>query len=404
MSGTAPDAAIRDLDGAPLDLAALSGFRDEIGVVSVYVDADPSRQAGARPPWAIEVEDGLKRVVETLAKEDADAARSVEDAIERMRPQLDALVDPASSGRGRVLFAAASDARSERHTFQLPLETRVVLQPSAFVRPLVRLEEEGRPAGLVRVSRHTVDVIEWNAGSIRELASYGIDVDTSEWTELKGPAGSNPARAQQTAPQRDRFERRLEQDQRREAAEHVDEIIELARTRGWSDLILAGDPRLTAAMREGFPADATDLVTEYEAQLNALTPADAVVAITPELEKRRFRRVLESLTDAVDRARAGGRGAIGLAATLSGLSEGRVEELFLEEHRRYTGFVSSDADLLVAEPSAVPVGARESLVPEPFLGERMIERAFETSARVRIVPADAWHDLGEDRVAALLRW
>ena len=51
-----------------------------------------------------------------------------------------------------------------------------------------------------------------------------------------------------------------------------------------------------------------------------------------------------------------------------------------------------------------PVGAdRATLVPEPHLGERMIELALDSSAEVTILEPSAAEPLA-DGVGALLRW
>jgi hypothetical protein len=128
------------------DLAALAAIQDPLGVLSVYIDADPGLAGGERPGWGIVVRDRLGEIrQEAEACEAHERWSAVAAAIDRLQPRVLALADPAESGRGRALFAPLSDDRVEEVLVQMPLETAVVVQDRAYLEPLARALDAGRP-------------------------------------------------------------------------------------------------------------------------------------------------------------------------------------------------------------------------------------------------------------------
>ncbi len=188
------------------NVAALS---DDLGVLSLYVDADPSERAHRPTVWEVQIKNEFAELRSTVkSNETRERAKAIQAALGELAPEIERTAHPSTHGRGRALFAALGASTKISLEFQLPIETRVVLATNAFIRPLLAAFEQGRPAGLVTLSRSGVVVYGWDFGAVEVVERWSIDVETSEWRRLKGPAGSNPALSQQTAPQHDRFERR----------------------------------------------------------------------------------------------------------------------------------------------------------------------------------------------------
>ena len=129
------------------DLAALAAIQDPLGVLSVYIDADPGPAGNERPGWAVAVRDRLSEIrQEVKGGETHDRWTAIEAAIDRLQPRVMALTDAATPDCGRALFAPLSDHRVEEVRVQVPLETMVVLQDRAYLEPLTRALEASRPA------------------------------------------------------------------------------------------------------------------------------------------------------------------------------------------------------------------------------------------------------------------
>lgn len=386
-------------------LGSVAALADDLGVLSIYVDADPSGQARRPTVWEVQIKNELAELRSAVKEnETRKRAKAIQAALDVLKPEIERTADPSTHGRGRALFAALGASTKISLAFQLPIETRVVLSTNAFIRPLIAAFEQGRPAGFVTLSRSGVVVYGWDFGAVEVVERWSIDVQTSEWRRLKGPAGSNPALSQQTAPQHDRFERRLEEHQASLIADVGGELASLRDARGWRRLVLAGDARLRAALKGALAPSPGGELVETDRKLEGLGPTELGAALLPDLEQARAQERAETALRVDGLARAGGKATTGVRATVAALAEGRVSELLIERGRDYMGVRAPDGALFAERSSAVGVDPSE-LIDEPRLGERMIERALATGADViTLEPSEAAPLVDAHGIGALLRW
>lgn len=386
------------------NLLELTRLHDESGVLSVYVDADPEHKATQRPPWAVSTKNELRDLEERVKAEGPrDRWALLTKRIKALEPTLAELLDSRKSGRGRALFAPLSSDDVTEVSIQLPLTNRVVLAEAAYIRPLIVAVNDGRPAGIAIISRSGVHILDWRLGVLEDVATFELDVDTDEWRRMKGPAMANPSRAQQSAPQRDRFERRLEEQRLKGLEEQARELDRLRVVHGWDRLAVAGDSRLTQPFSSELSGNDWEIVVD-DRTLEGKPATEVAAMLLPELAGAARRRELGQLEVAISAALAGGTGALGLAETLDALAQGRAAHLFFNNERDYVGMRAPDGTLMPAE--AIPPQADfAELATEPRLAERMIEQALATDALVTPLEGAGAAKLDEyDGVAALLRW
>lgn len=288
------------------ELLSLVRMRGADGVLSIYVDADPAAQMGERPAWAITVRNELRALTGRVEQEGPRRRRVVLlEALEQLDDEVADLLDASAPGRGRALFAALGGDDVRRVELQVPLPSRVVLEELAYVRPLVVALEEGR-RGVLVVSRSGMRVLELELGQTSELEAVEFAPSTDDWREMKGPAGANPALAQQTAPQRDRFARRLEDRYARFLASAARRIVSLAETRDWELVLASGDPRLVVPLTEDLASSGIRAVSS-ERSLENLPLGDVAETVTPELRDTRKRQAAALVDQARSEALARGR-------------------------------------------------------------------------------------------------
>ena len=145
-----------DLSAENFDQTALLGLlrqRDPLGVLSIYVDANPGggrRHAGAA---AIDIKNRLAELARRLEYDGAhERGNALRETLRDHWPDIERLVDPRTQGRGRALYVPLSGGERLGSTNRLPLPNRVVLDESAFVHPLLELIDEGRQAGVALLS------------------------------------------------------------------------------------------------------------------------------------------------------------------------------------------------------------------------------------------------------------
>ena len=385
----------------PLQIVRL---RDDHGVLSVYVDADPREQASRRPAWVVAAENGLDEV-RARVKREGDRGRwtAVQRALESLATELEALLDPRRPGRGRALFATVGGGDVRTVALQVPLVDRVVLDDVADIAPLLVALDRARPAGLVIVSHSAVRVLETRLGRVDQLAAFEVEPDTSDWRETKGPAAGSPTLAQHGAAERDRFERRLEEHTTRLVEGTADELDRLRARRAWDRLVLVGDPRLTKALKEELHTDHVD-VALVDRRLNGLSSSEIAEALAPQLDEAAARREEKLVARATDAALSGNQGALGLADVIAALEESRVEHLLFDPSRSYPGARSPDGRL--APEGVVPPGVYPAdLIGEASLTGHLVERALATDAAVTpLSPAGRAALAEHGGIAALLRW
>jgi hypothetical protein len=340
-------------------LEAVLDLRDPIGVISIYVDADPTLTGGGpRAAWQAPVRDGLRRLRDEARSWPRENRVALEERLDGLAAELERLLDPRGPGRGRALFAAVSTPATVQLELRTPLSSLVALGAKARVLPLLEALGEARPAGVALVRRDRIKVLEWTPAGLEPLQEIVLgDPDP----EGRGrPGGTNPA-DRQPGPERDLFERAHDARLAVEVRAAGPELSRIAADRGWDVLVVDGEPRLAGEVDPAFATAACELVRSPVplGRLAADEVPERVAPVIAEVRAREEARLVELLETSPLVTR--GAAAVGVA-----LEQGRVDRLLLD-------------------PS----------LPED--GELLLRQAVATSAEVTVTPLPAG-------AAALLRW
>ena len=380
------------------------GLVDPLGVLSVYVGAREASTPGSTALRAVEVElDRARRLVETSWTTGAAPARAAISDVERH------VRGATLSGEARNLALFAALGNGETLSFEPvgSVPTRATFGPRADVRPLLLALEEARPAGVALVSAEGVRVLEWTPGRLTEV--WSEELPELEEPELVGPAQAHPRGAPGAAPgflvgqQRDLFESRIRSELERLVAGAGRRVAELARERGWRELAVAGDDRFTPALARGLPNDAPVEIAPVVRLEQWRSTGELAQRVAPSIGAVRERRASSLAGTTLVDAEGAGRAARGLRETLGALADARVDTLLVAADRPIAG--RSSADGLLAAPGEVPAGTSEAeLTDDPMLADAMISRALDTGAAVAVLSPEAARALGDEDVAALLRY
>ena len=385
----------RELTAADLDddlLLELVRARDPLGVLSIYVDAHSPR-AGA-----IEVKNRLADLERRLAfNGSVELADAVPRLIRRITPALERLVDAGATGRGRALFAALGRSEVTMFSTQLRLPNRVVLDSSPFIHPLLELLERGRPAGVVLLSAHAADLLDWRLGESHRVARITTESTTAPTPRPRtGALAENGPNARQITPLRDR---KHDAARSRLLVTVAVEIDRLAEERGWERILVSGSERLTTPLVTELPDRLREITIREPRQLDELDPAKLATVVGDRLTEDQDARHLRLGRKMRDVALGAGLGALGLSEVASALNEARAGHVVYDPDVRYTGGVAADGSLVGWSEGA------STAVAEPRLTERIVERALDTGARLTPIEgaaSDVLRDAGG--IAALLRW
>jgi Bacterial archaeo-eukaryotic release factor family 10 len=384
----------RELTGADLDrdvLLELVRADDPLGVLSIYVDAHDRRTA------AIEVKNRLAELERRLADNgSAELADAVPRLIRRVTPVLQRLLGAGGAGRGRALFAPLEGSGVTTFSSQLRLPNRVVLDSSAFIHPLVELQERGRPAGVVLLWAHAAELLDWRLGEMRPVGRVTAEPATAAPRQRTGAVAASGPRGRQITPLRDQRQR---EERARLIVAVAEETDRLARERRWERILVSGSERLTAPLSAELPGCLRDVAIWDARQLDELDPASLAAVVGDRLGEEQDARALRLGRQVRDAALGAGRGALGLSEVVAALNEARVEHVVYDPRVRYTGALAADGSMFGwSEGAGVGVAG-------PRLTERIVERALDTGARLTPVEGAASEVLQDaDGIAALLRW
>jgi hypothetical protein len=370
---------LRDFVGSVIEL------RDSVGVLSVTVGIEPGAGSGGTPPWQIALENDLGKL-----RHDPYLGPAYAKRLEEPSAHLAELLDSTATGRGRALYVALGSGTVHEVMLRKALPTGARVGSVAHVLPLLGALDEGEPTGLVMASKDAIVVWESELGGVSEVDRIELEPWVGDWwPEMKGPSRANPLRGQHTVSQRDRYARRIAVAYQHTLDEASSTLGALARKRGWTRAVLAGDPRTVDAL-DGVLRHGGLTTRTIGANLEGLRTEEALGRLGDAL------RILTVQTS-LDRVRAieEANGACELTRVLRALNEARVASLLIDPTRTYTGVVAP-GEILSAVASA------DEAVD---LTDLIVSRALSTGADVIPVLGDAAEQLGTcSGIAALLRW
>lgn len=387
----------QDLDSETL--LKLNQRTDELGVLSVFVHTDPSRDQNLQAV-GIDLKNRYRELQRRVTEDGGHSrGREVAAALERLWPQVEGLASPPASARSHFFFAGLDGDWVVRFDSPMDVANRVVLDDGPFIHPLLELLDEGRPAGVVVLSTEEARILEWRLGSLQMVSRLEQEYVEAPH-ERAGPIGGGPT-GQLNTPMR---EQRKARD-RKLMNRFVDRVVktagDLAATRGWERILISGGEYWTEQVIARFPEPLREAVFGDSRILSGLDDT-ALAAPVTDLLREYHTDNKQQLVERMREAVGAGAAAVGLSEVAAALTAGRVAHLVYDPEVRYAGSVGADGALYAGDEVAP---GDEPGTPDPRLTERLVERALETGARVSPVEGAAAGPLQDaNGIAALLRW
>jgi hypothetical protein len=340
---------------------------DQGRVLSVFLNLDPSElpTPAARSSAITSVMTEAAHRVEQADDLSHAEREALKADVRRVREVL-AGGDVAANGtRAVAVYACQDEDLLEVVALRHPLGSRVVLDRTPYVEPLV--QEGGAERWCVLLcNRRVARLFTGDGEELEETDRIDDDVhsqhDQGGWSQA-------------------RYQRGVEKEKDDHLQHAADVAFSLYKRRGF-DRLLVGAPE--------------ELVNELEARLHSYLRKRIVGRIQCDVEnssldevracageriveyvRGREREALDRLTQGVG---SGGRGAAGLAGVLGALAEAKVETLLIARGFTAAGFCDTSTGILYASQEDAPSDG--ALQPVDDIVERAIEKAIEQSAEV----------------------
>lgn len=375
-------------------------FRDLIDretegpVLSVFCRTDPRDPANLSetPGWLVALRNGLR-----------DAAASVEgdhdatEAIRRLSKEAEHRLTSASAherGRSVALFLSADGTIDIFHTFQIPVrEDFVAFEDGVVIWPAMDLLDRGQRTGIILLSQDQIRLLEWEDGVVKDLESSVYNLELGDWRQYRGVGGAG--RTQHSASHIDSYEDRVEAWRSRFMKDAAKAIAESTKELKLERLVVVADGDLGTDFTHALPQELSDrVVTVVSLNLIDSTAPDVAEHLDEHL-RQAWRDQVNAVADhALERIKAGDRGAGGPDQVVAALIEGRVDHLVMDPFYEF-----EDGDL--------SDGVREAITNagEETAREAAVEIALRTGAHVSSASVEEAPALAEaDGVLALLRY
>lgn len=277
--------------------------------VSVYVDATRDRATGAHDI--------------DLRWQDARSALAGQGAPETALSALDAVAtEPTGVGGhvGRAMLATKEGLQLDVVLPAPPLREEVSTGPVAHLMPLVRSRADDVRYVLVELDRAGADITLTRTGAVQ-----GAEVHSVEGGHDLLHKGSGDNRAEH------RYQRSVQDSWDHNAAAVAADLTDLVRREHPEVVLLTGDAKAAAALREKAPAPLRALLRDVKGGSRAAgTHEKAFTAAVAEvLDVVRSARRQTVVDDFVQERGRAGRAVEGMAAVVSALRQGQVATMLL---------------------------------------------------------------------------
>jgi peptide chain release factor subunit 1 len=367
------------------ELERLAALRSDDGILSVYLKLDP-RLAYDRGQAQAKFKGALRRF--ERATED-EALRSV---AEREKDRVLSFLEQLSpSGRGLAVFSSQPADVWEVVSLDVMVPTFVTADTTTNTSLLMQVLDE--------FPRFVVSVVQRDHAAIYTSEQRLDGEEAAIESEV-------PGRHDQGGWAQARFQRHIEHHVERHLKKVVDEIETLFYERPFNRLVVGGAEEAVNELLDMLPEPVSRRVVgtfpvdiKHQTEREVLDAARRVIL---EDERRSEERLIGELVDA---AESGGKGAVGLEATIAAAREGRVHVLAIAEGATSEGWACQRCDYFAREEfERCPLCSGEP-EPIPDVIERAAEAAYLSGAKVNVVFGEAreWL-LARGGLGALLRY
>ena len=118
---------------------------------------------------AVSLAGELRRLEAGMAA-DHEVVTAYRRRIQDLRPALARMLEGRAPGR--ALFMPLSTGEVSELAIGMPVGMAVVVEETAYVRPLVAALDEGRPAGVIVDDGPSLRLLAWRMGVIEEVGTY----------------------------------------------------------------------------------------------------------------------------------------------------------------------------------------------------------------------------------------
>ena len=276
-------------------------------VVSCYIDNEAG-PAGYRDV----IDERIRAIRKTLTP---DERLDFEQALAKIEAFLASEVKPDS--KGVAIFSRGGESPFfEALQFRLPLPNFVSLDSVPHIYELVLLKDTYHRYVVLISTESQARIVEVSVGNVtREL--------WKERPDLRKRVGREWSKEQYQSHRRERTQKFIK--------EKIEILERLFANEGHTHLVLAGDTRTVARVRNTLPKHLKDRLIDVVSVSGRASTADVVNATLSTFSEHEAKESIETASLLLDELRTGGLAVAGTEGTLEALARGQVDILVISE-------------------------------------------------------------------------
>lgn len=208
-------------------------------VLSIYLNTDPTSEA-----WKIRLKNGLRKTEEYAEQSNPEKVKTYKTISKKVHQMI---LDHQNTLTNSVVCFATKE-NIVMNFFQIPVKNDFQFREGPATDQLNDLLKEYPRSGVILLQQNRVTLLTSFLGELIHETHYELDLESENWKEYKGLAYGNVYAS--GANHRDKFTRRLKENQYRWYKNIVPTIEKYAKNQAWKDIHLAGPAELTSEMRK----------------------------------------------------------------------------------------------------------------------------------------------------------
>jgi hypothetical protein len=302
------------------EVRELSGWRPELGVLSVYLGFDAADRTGA---WRTELRNGLEAILDANKEVVHGHRVALRETAKRVLDRFED-GDLRPPPRGEAGFVAVSEKGGDERWWgsgAAPVaDACVEYGPEPAVAPLLALCCHDAACGVALVSSERVRLLSCVEGTLEELEDWELSITSLDWRERKSDSASG----------HDQFEERLEHNRHRFLAECGGLAARALEAGGLEQAVVFSSAKDVEHFSAGFGSARAKPAIGGEQDLISVPKGRLGEIVAAAIERLDAERDRAAVGRALEEARGGARGSAGIQETREALLEGRVEHLVFD--------------------------------------------------------------------------
>ncbi len=208
-------------------------------VLTVYLNTNPRSE-----DWKIRLKNGLRKTEEYVAASNPEQVKE----FKKICKKVDTTIKNNQVSFTNSLICFGSTKHLYIYHLQVPVENDFQWKEGPAKEQMETLMDKYSKSGVILLQRDKVTLLTSSLGELIHQTHYELDLEKEDWKQYKGLAYGSVFSS--STNHRDKFDRRIRENQARWFRRIVPAIERYARNQKWKNTHLAGPAELTNEMKK----------------------------------------------------------------------------------------------------------------------------------------------------------